>query len=102
MTALFFGTIAVGHYTARRYAEAARYTTQAARLRPGFQGAQRMRCASLAQAGRVDEARSLLARALREQPQLSVDWIRASVPYQMPKLMELFLEGVRRAGLNDS
>jgi hypothetical protein len=61
-----------------------------------------MRCASLAQAGRVDEARSLLAMALREQPQLSVDWIRASVPYQMPKLMELFLEGVRRAGLNDS
>ena len=45
------------------------YTTEALRLRPGFQGAQRLRCASLAQAGRVDEARAVscngAARAAR-------------------------------------
>jgi tetratricopeptide (TPR) repeat protein len=101
MMALFLGTIAVGHFTARRYAEAACYTTEAARLRPGFQGAQRMRCASLAQAGRVDEARSLLGMVLREQPHLSTDWIRASVPYQTPELMEHFLEGMQKAGLRN-
>ena len=32
---------------------------QLLRLRPGFHGAQRLRCASLAQMGRVDEARIL-------------------------------------------
>ena len=99
--ALFLGAIAVAHYAAGRYAEAAQYTTQALRLRPGFQGAQRLRCASLAQAGRVDEARSLLATARRQQPELSIDWIRANVPYQTPELMECFLAGMRKAGLNE-
>jgi len=99
--AWFLGGIAVAHYVAGRFAEAARCTAEALRLRPGFQGAQRLRCASLAQAGRVDEARSFLATVRREQPQLSIDWIRASVPYQTPELMERFLEGMRKAGLED-
>jgi TolB-like protein/Flp pilus assembly protein TadD len=100
MMALFLGAIAVAYYVSGRYVEALRYTTDAVRLRPGFQGAQRMRCASLAQAGRIDEARSLLAIVRREQPQLSIDWIRASVPYQTPDLMERFLDGMRKAGLD--
>jgi TolB-like protein len=98
--ALFHGGLALAHYAAGRYAEAAHYATEAARLRPGFQGVQRMRCASLAQAGRVDEARSFLATVLREQPQLSIDWVRANVPYQTPELLERYLEGMRKAGLN--
>jgi TolB-like protein len=99
--ALFLGGFAAAHYAAGRYAEAARYATEAARLRPGFQGVQRMRCASLAQAGRVDEARLLLAKILREQPQLSIDWVKANVPYQTPELLERYLEGMRKAGLGD-
>jgi Flp pilus assembly protein TadD len=99
--ALFLGGFAVAHYAAGRYAEAAHYATEAAQLRPGFQGVQRMRCASLAQAGRVDEARSLLARVRREQPQLSIDWVKANVPYQTPELLERYLEGLRKAGLGD-
>lgn len=97
--ALFLGAIAVAHYTAGRFSDAAQYTTQALQLRPGFQGVQRLRCASLAQAGQLDEARSFLAVARREQPQLSSEWVRANVPYQTPALMEHFLEGVRKAGL---
>jgi TolB-like protein len=102
MMALFLGTIAVAHYVAGRYAEAVQYTTEAARVRPGFQGAQRLRCASLAQAGLLDEARSVLATVRRDQPQLSIGWIRASVPYQTPELMEHFLEGMRNAGLPEN
>jgi TolB-like protein/Flp pilus assembly protein TadD len=99
MMALFLGTIAVAHYTAGRYAEALEYTTQAARLRPGFQGAHRLRCASLAQIGRIDEARADLAAVRRGQPRLSLDWIRSYVPYQTPELIERFLDGMRKAGL---
>lgn len=97
--ALFLGAIAVAHYGAKRYAESVRYTTQALRLRPGFQGAQRLRCAGLAQSNMVREARSFLARIRCEQPQLSIDWVRANVPYQTPELMERFLRGLRKAGL---
>jgi TolB-like protein len=98
--ALFLGAIAVAHYGAGRYADALWHTEQLLRSRPGFQGAQRLRCASLAQTGRIDEARSVLAMIRGEHPQLSIDWIRASVPYQTPELMERFLDGMRKAGLD--
>jgi TolB-like protein/Flp pilus assembly protein TadD len=97
--ALFLGAIAVAHFTAGRYHEATQYTTAALRLRPGFQGAQRLRCAGLAQAGRREEARSFLATVRRDQPDLSVDWIRANVPYQTDDLMQRFVDGLRVAGL---
>ncbi len=98
-TAMFLGGIAVSHYLAGRYAEAFQTSEQLLRLRPGFHGAQRLRCASLAQMGRVEEARNSLAAVRLEQPQLSVDWIKSSVPYQTPELMEHFLAGMRKAGL---
>jgi tetratricopeptide (TPR) repeat protein len=97
--AMFLGGIAVAHYLAGRYGEALRYGEELLRLRPGFQGAQRMRCASLAQTGRIEEAREFLASIRLEHPQLSIDWIRRSVPYQTPELMERFLAGMRKAGL---
>ncbi|MEA2876496.1 MAG: hypothetical protein QOF14_1692 [Hyphomicrobiales bacterium] len=101
MMALWFGAIAVAHFAAGRYAESAHYTTEAVRLRPGFQGAHRLHCASLALAGHIDEARTYLPTVRREQPQLSIDWIRVNVPYQTPELMERFLDGMRKAGLKD-
>ena len=91
--------IAVAHYLAGRYVEALRYAEEQLRLRPGFHGGQRLRCASLAQSGRIDEAREFLELVRNEQPQLSIDWIRTSVPYQTPDLMERFLDGMRKAGL---
>lgn len=98
--ALFLGAIAVAHYAAGRYADAAQYTTEALRLRPGFQGAQRLRCASLAQAGRIEEARSFLTTVRHEQPQLTIEWVRQSVPYQTPELMDRYVDGMRKAGLS--
>jgi hypothetical protein len=55
----------------------------------------------LASTGRLAEARAELTTIRREQPELSIAWIRASVPYQTPELMELFLDGMRKAGLED-
>jgi TolB-like protein/Flp pilus assembly protein TadD len=98
-TAMFLGGITVAHYLAGRYADAFRTSEELLRLRPGFHGAQRLRCASLAQMGRVEEARQSLAAVRLEQPQLSVDWIRSSVPYQTSELMEHFLTGMCKAGL---
>src|SRR5215813_911960 len=80
--ALFLGAIAVAHYAAGRYGQAIERSLEAQRLRPGFQGFRRLLCVSLAQAGRIDEARSLLVTIRREQSNLSFAWIRANVPYQ--------------------
>jgi tetratricopeptide (TPR) repeat protein len=99
--ALFLGAIAVAHFAAGRYAETIERSLEAQRFRPGFQGSRRLLCTSLAQAGRVDEARSLLATIRREQPTLSLAWIRANVPYQTPELMGRYLDGFRKAGLGE-
>ena len=100
-TAMFLGGIAVAQYLDGRYAEAFRTSEELLRLRPGFHGAQRLRCACLAQMDRVDEAKAFLAALRLEQPQLSIDWIKSSVPYQTPELMERFLAGMRKAGLTE-
>jgi hypothetical protein len=58
-----------------------------------------MHCASLAQAGRIDEAQAYLATLLREQPQLSLEWVKANTPWQTSELMDRYLDGMRKAGL---
>jgi TolB-like protein len=99
--AMFFGGIAVAHYTAGRYDRALHYSDELLRLRPGFQGAQRLRCAALAQLGMIAEARQFLEHVKIGQPQLSLQWIRESVPYQTPETMERFCEGMRKAGVRE-
>ena len=99
--AMFFGGIAVAHYTAGHYDRALHYSDELLRLRPGFQGAQRLRCAALAQLGMIAEARQFLEQVMIGQPQLSLQWIRQSVPYQTPETMERFLEGMRKAGVRE-
>ena len=42
----------------------------------------------------------ILQQCAASSLELSLDWIRASVPYQTPELMERFLEGMRKAGLD--
>jgi hypothetical protein len=58
-----------------------------------------MLCASLAQAGRSDEAKTALGTLKHLQPNVSLAWIRQSVPYTAGP-MEHFLQGMRRAGLD--
>jgi hypothetical protein len=71
------------------------------RLRPGFQGAQRLHAASLAQSGRIGEAQAVLSTLQRtHRPPLTVAWVRENVPYQTTELIELFIEGLRKAGLS--
>jgi TolB-like protein len=98
----FLGGMAIAHYTARRFDESSRYTAENLRMQPGFQGAQRLRCASLAQAGRTQEASTLFEHLQRSHyPPLTVDWVKENVPYQTAELMALFIEGLRKAGLRD-
>ncbi|KAB0266283.1 adenylate/guanylate cyclase domain-containing protein [Microvirga brassicacearum] len=90
--------IAAAHYLATRYPEAVKWARQAVQLRPGILGAHRVLCASLAQAGQVEEATSAISTLRQLQPNVSLDWVRDSVPYTM-KPMAHFLEGLRKAGL---
>ena len=61
-----------------------------------------MRCASLAQAGQVEDARSFLRTLRLEQSQLSIQWLRHSVPYQTSELLQRYVEGMQKAGLEEA
>ena len=99
--ARFLGGIAIAHYTARRFDEAVRYTRENLRLRPGFQGAQRLHAPASRKSGRIEEARAFLSAVRRtHRPPLTIEWVRENVPYQTPELIELFIEGLRKAGLS--
>ena len=73
---------AVNHYATGRYEQAIERSLEAQRLRRGFQGSRRLLCVSLAQAGRIDEARSLLVtiRARAVEPLGRVDQSERSLP----------------------
>jgi hypothetical protein len=58
-----------------------------------------MLCANLALAGRADEARAVLSSLRRDQPELSMSWLTANVPYQTSRLIERYQDGMWKAGL---
>jgi hypothetical protein len=37
----------------------------------------------------------------RQQPGLTLDWVRRNVPLQTPEQMERFLDGLRKSGLTE-
>jgi len=96
----FLAGLAAAHYFDGRYTEAIAMAQQALQLRPGHLGARRKLCASLAQAGLVEEAKSALSRLREMQPNISIAWIEQSVPYTSESMTH-FLEGMRKAGLTD-
>ena len=94
-----FGTgVAICHYFAGRFAEAIAAARKAMQQRSGFTAGQRIYIASLAQAGRNDEARTELARLKEAHPDFSIAWIEKNVPYTA-NAMGKFVEGMRKAGL---
>jgi adenylate cyclase len=96
--AICFTALAAAHYLTERYSEAVNFGRKAVQQRSGWAPGHRIFCASLAQAGRIDEARAALARLKELHPEMSVAWIEKYVPYT-PSQMPKFLEGMRKAGL---
>jgi TolB-like protein/Flp pilus assembly protein TadD len=96
--AIFNVGLAAAQYLAGRFAEAIGSARKAVQQHSGWIPGHRIYCASLAQAGRLDEARAALARLKELQPDISIAWIEQNIPYT-PGPMLKFLEGVRKAGL---
>jgi adenylate cyclase len=96
--AIFNVGLAAANYLAGQFAEAIGCARKAVQQRSGWPPGHRIYCASLAQAGQLDEARAALNRLKDLQPDISIAWIEQNVPYQ-PGPMAKFLEGMRKAGL---
>ena len=57
--------------------------------------------AALAQLGQMDEARKALSAALEAKPDLSIAYLVKTLPTKNPDGLNLYLDGLRRAGLPD-
>jgi adenylate cyclase len=95
---LFINALAVAHLCAGRYSEAISFARKAIQQRSEFTGSHRIYIASLAHAGRLDEARAALDELKRLQPEISIDWIEKNPPYTQAT-MPIVIEGLRKAGL---
>jgi adenylate cyclase len=96
--AIFNVGIAIAHYMSGRYDAAIAACRAAFQQRSGMLRGTRVYIASLAQAGRLEEARVALAHMKETNPDLSIAWIEQNVPYT-PGAMAKFLDGMRKAGL---
>ncbi len=97
LTAVFYSGMGTAHYYAHRYDEAIEWSRKAIRERPGYTAAHRILCASLAMAGRMEDAEAAAATLRQLQPNISIAWVEQHVPYT-PRSMPHFLDGMRKAG----
>jgi len=93
-----YQALALGHFTNRRYEEAANAARRAAQGNPGFSIMHMLLAASLAAQGRVAEANVAAARVLALQPNFMID--RHCAGFAVPAVLAVPLtEACRAAGL---
>jgi adenylate cyclase len=97
----FFAMSALGcaYLMAGSFDEAVKWTSRALRERPTFAPALRFHAISLVELGRLSEARDAVAHLLRLEPRLTISTLRRRVPIFDAKLMNTFLDSLRKAGL---
>ena len=82
-----------------RFDEGVKWTSRALRERPAFVPALRFHAVCLAKLGRLREARDTIARLLQLEPRLTISNLRRRMPISDVKLMNAYLDGLRKAGL---
>jgi TolB-like protein len=100
-SAIFCGIAAYSNFVGRNYDEAIRLASEGIRQRGDFVGGHRVLTAAAGMAGRDDLAKTALLELERAQPNISLGWIASHMPIRYDADREHYLEGFRRAGLNE-
>jgi adenylate cyclase len=96
----FMETIAaLAHFNGGRYGEAWPLAERAFRENPYFAGTVRVAAATNALAGRLNEARGFVARALQLDPELRISNLKTRVTWFRPEDFAKYAEALRKAGL---
>ena len=97
---LFTAGLAAVHVMAGRYEEAIEWADRSLRDLPRYESAIRNRLVACAHLGRIEDAREGLDRLLEITPSLTI--ARDKALYTIthpPELIDLHVEGLRKAGL---
>jgi tetratricopeptide (TPR) repeat protein len=93
--------IAIAHFAARRFEQAIEWADRTLHDQPRTVSAMRVKVAALAHIGRLDEARAELSRMLAIYHNLTIAGFRAYAHFMAPEVLELFVTGLRLAGLSE-
>jgi tetratricopeptide (TPR) repeat protein len=91
--------IGVAHLAARRFEQAIKWADRALHDQPRSVGAMRVKIAANAHLGRLDEARIKLSRMLAIDPKVTIAAVREYAHFMAPEVLELYVSGLRLAGL---
>jgi len=92
-------SLAMAYFLADHTEAALLWATAAASQEPKFLPAQAVLAASLASAGRINEARDVCARVLQLQPTLRLSNVKEVAPYRRPQDIKRLVEAFRVAGM---
>jgi TolB-like protein/class 3 adenylate cyclase/Flp pilus assembly protein TadD len=95
----YTGHIALAHLAARRFEQAIEWADRALHQQPRMAVAMRVKIAAFAHLGQLDEARAELSRMLAIDPKLTIAGFREYAHFMAPEVLELFVTGLRLAGL---
>jgi len=95
----YAGTTAIAHLVARRFEQAIEWADRALHDQPRTIAGMRAKVVALAHLGQLDEARAELSRVLAIDPKLTIAGFREQAHYQAPEVLELYVAGLRLAGL---
>jgi adenylate cyclase len=90
---------AIAHFYADRHDKAWPLAEKVVRKQPNYLGALRVAAASNACAGRLEEARSFIARALQLDPEMRLSNLRDRIGWHTPKDFAKLVGALRKAGL---
>jgi hypothetical protein len=93
------GAAAYAHFLARRYDATWSWAEKAIRENPNFMLALCAFAASSALAGQLGQARRIMARIEKTDPNLRVSTLRDLTPFRRSKDLAVFAKGLRKAGL---
>jgi len=91
--------MAVAHFAAGRYEAAIEWADRTLAAQPDYRQAMRIRAASCAYLGRLEEAHDWLIRMLHFEPGMTIARVKALAPPFPPELLARYIEGLRKAGL---
>ncbi|MFA9419905.1 MAG: adenylate/guanylate cyclase domain-containing protein [Gammaproteobacteria bacterium] len=95
----FFSSAAMAHLMCGRPDQACNLATKSARIYPGWDTTYRVLAPALVQLGRMEEARSAVAKLLELSPTVTVSRLRLLWPIRNPEHLDMILDGLRIAGL---
>jgi adenylate cyclase len=91
--------IAVAHLVARRFEQAIEWADRALHDQPRTVVGMRAKVVALAHLGRLDKAGTELSRVLAVQPKQTIAGFREQAHFMAPEVLELYVDGLRLAGL---